>query len=151
MPHEKLPQTRNFICASLLAEIAVLLFNRQATGRYRFRLGPIRCAPFLAGLSATPPGAAVCAHLRFIPIDMRQVSLDTLPGLKARDSIPGSTCNARRRQSDSQSTGVFRLPGVPRRRLSGVIFGQPPLFATIMDELRRLEDDINRSTSSSAG
>src|SRR5215469_14227731 len=35
--------------------------------------------------------------------------VDTLPGLKARDSIPGSICNAGFGQSDSQSTGVFRL------------------------------------------
>src|SRR5215475_6518055 len=35
--------------------------------------------------------------------------VDTLPGLKAGDSIPASTCNAGLRQSDSQSTGVSRL------------------------------------------
>src|SRR5215469_7831828 len=36
-------------------------------------------------------------------------SLTHSPGLKARDSIPGSTCSAGLRQSDAQSTGVFRL------------------------------------------
>ena len=41
------------------------------------------------------------------PVENRNV--DTLPGLKARDSIPGSTCNAGLRQTNSQSTGVFRL------------------------------------------
>ena len=41
--------------------------------------------------------------------EKKSQAFDTLPGLKARDSIPGSTCNAGLRQTDSQSTGVFRL------------------------------------------
>src|SRR5215475_305065 len=39
----------------------------------------------------------------------RKPLIDTLPGLKAGVSIPASTCNAGLRQTDSQSTGVFRL------------------------------------------
>ena len=33
------------------------------------------------------------------------------------------------------------------RSMGVMIFGEPPPFASIMDELRRLESDINRYTS----
>jgi hypothetical protein len=69
----------------LLEDIDFLLFDRQATDRYRFRLCPIRCAPFLAGLFAIPPGATVSADLGFILI---AISAELVVIITIRRRIP---------------------------------------------------------------
>jgi hypothetical protein len=63
----------------------MLLFDRQATDRYRFRHRPIRFAPILADLSPIPPGAAVSADVGFILI---AISAERIVIIKIRWRIP---------------------------------------------------------------
>ena len=74
----------------------------------------------------TPFSEALAAPFKTSILD----HVDTLPGLKARDSIPGSTCNAGWRQSDVQSTGVFRLRvslGDDPQTFGSHVFGSVPV------------------------
>ena len=56
----------------LLKESVLLLFDRQATDRHRFRLCAIRCAPILAGLSAGPTGPCSLRRSR-VHLDRNQL------------------------------------------------------------------------------
>ena len=103
----------------------LFLFDPQATGRCRFRLCPIRCSPFLAGLSPILPGAAVSADVGFILI---AISAERVVIITVRWRIPHrphfDTPNARR---DSLPLTV------------GVILHAPQAGSTLGRSRRRLD------------
>jgi hypothetical protein len=68
MPHKKSLKRGTSFVRGLLEEIELLLFDRQAIVRCRFRLRAIRFTPILAGVSPIPPDAAVSTHIGFILI-----------------------------------------------------------------------------------
>jgi len=78
------PTAKNQLSASISC-------SSTATDRYRFRLCPIRLAPFLAGHSPIPPRAAVSADLGFIliAISAERVVIICIPH---RSHLDSSTC-----------------------------------------------------------